>query len=232
MSKNREARNSIGIILEEMMDEQEENYDNVIIPGEIDKKMLDFMKTADEQRERKYTKKRRKKYSQICVAAVVAIIVTTTITVASVDALRIKYFGFLLKQNEGNISFTPKEDPDNLLAGWSDYWYPEYIPEGFELIYVENNQIEKLLRFDSKETDAFIIITEDFVQGNIGMDTDWATMTEMEVNGVNGYLFEDDSSNLRTLMWMKDDVTFMVCGNNTRDSQMIIKMGESLKYVK
>lgn len=232
MSKNREARNSIGIILEEMMDEQEENYDNVIIPGEIDKKMLDFMKTADEQRERKYTKKREKKYSQICVAAVVAIIVTTTITVASVDALRIKYFGFLLKQNEGNISFTPKEDPDNLLAGWSDYWYPEYIPEGFELIYVENNQIEKLLRFDSKETDAFIIITEDFVQGNIGMDTDWATMTEMEVNGVNGYLFEDDSSNLRTLMWMKDDVTFMVCGNNTRDSQMIIKMGESLKYVK
>ncbi|MEG2785802.1 MAG: DUF4367 domain-containing protein, partial [Anaerovoracaceae bacterium] len=194
MSKNREARNSIGIILEEMMDEQEENYDNVIIPGEIDKKMLDFMKTADEQRERKYTKKREKKYSQICVAAVVAIIVTTTITVASVDALRIKYFGFLLKQNEGNISFTPKEDPDNLLAGWSDYWYPEYIPEGFELIYVENNQIEKLLRFDSKETDAFIIITEDFVQGNIGMDTDWATMTEMEVNGVNGYLFEDDSS--------------------------------------
>ncbi|MEG2528769.1 MAG: hypothetical protein RSB02_01725, partial [Anaerovoracaceae bacterium] len=65
MSKNREARNSIGIILEEIMDEQEDNYDNVIIPSEIDKKMLDFMNTADDHIKIKNIKKRRKKYSQI-----------------------------------------------------------------------------------------------------------------------------------------------------------------------
>ena len=69
------------------------------------------------------------------------------------EAFRIKVFSFFSNDSDGSVTIRSEEN--QLLAGWEDYWYPEYMPDGFELVGAEEDDMGKYMLFESDNSDEY-----------------------------------------------------------------------------
>ena len=124
------------------------------------------------------------------------------------------------------------ENEEELLAGWSDYWYPEYMPEGFILDGAEADEIEKAMHFSLVNGDAEIIISAKnsdnrVIEHNIE-DTE---MEEVNIGYYKGYMFTDKLYNTCDVIWQTDETLIVIFAINYTDKGQILKIAENLKYI-
>lgn len=217
------------IIFESLDIPTDEELANIVIPKELDEKMLAYVRQVDRDNEVKRKKARRKKITQVCAASLAVVLLSGTITVASVDALRVKYFGFLTNENEDSIEFKPN-DKSPLLEGWSDFWYPEYVPEGFELTYVSDDGVEKLLFFETSDKKQSIAVSVLPADAHLGYDIEHGDMEQIKIDGDQGYILKDNENKNINFIAMKAENTIMIDASGYLDDEEIIKMAESLVF--
>lgn len=95
------------------------------------------MAEADRQETGKKSSGRIVKKLSIAACVALAVFVgTSAILVTNVDAVRDKFRNFIMEEEPTHITLTPNSEenglPDGIPATWEGFWYPDYLPEGFE----------------------------------------------------------------------------------------------------
>ena len=87
-------------------------------------------------REREKSKRRAmwRSIGRIAAIFLVCITVAGGIGMGTSEAFRTRVFEFFSSDEESYAGFRSNTEED-MLAGWSDYWYPEYMPDGFIMTY-------------------------------------------------------------------------------------------------
>ena len=146
--------------------------------------------------------------------------VAMTVVTMSVDAWRIRFFNMI---KEAEQKYTSVEMVENMYIlsnsdipeSWRGYYYPEALPEGYELDEATINGDVGIMIFSSGNLDKII-----FYQGAISGKT-----IEVEVKGHEGLLVEKEDLNI--LMWQDNINMYYIHGNI--DKLMLLKMADNVR---
>ena len=214
---------AVSEMLEKMGKELEEEYKNMedIPPDpEAGKK---FYKAID----REYKKGRRRafgkkaaKFGRYAVTVCAAVIVAVSISVVSVDALRVKFLDWL-----ANIHST--HDSYNDFSHMNDVYFPEHIPNGYSLKTFNNEGvlISETFTDSSDNYIKLIICPEDFV---LNSDNEENDIENVNVNNSTGiYMIKDK---FVSLIWNVDGKKYTMSTNDVSISkEELVKIAQSIK---
>ena len=214
---------AVSEMLEKMGKELEEEYKNMedIPPDpEAGKK---FYKAID----REYKKGRRREFGQkaakfgrYAVTVCAAVIVAVSISVVSVDALRVKFLDWL-----ANIHST--HDSYNDFSHMNDVYFPEHIPNGYSLKTFNNEGvlISETFTDSSDNYIKLIICPEDFV---LNSDNEENDIENVNVNNSTGiYMIKDE---FVSLIWNVDGKKYTMSTNDVSISkEELVKIAQSIK---
>lgn len=196
-----------------------------------DEKILAMLRQKD--RERAAARRRKKIDKAVRIAAIflISIVMVGAIGMGTSEAFRIKVFSFF--SNDGDGSVTIRSEENQFLAGWEDYWYPEYMPDGFELVGAEQDDMGKYMLFESDNSDESIniIISKEnnFV---IEQNTEETTIEEVEIGYHKGYIATDSLYNTCIVTWQTDEHLIEISSRNFSDKEELIRIAENMKYIK
>lgn len=214
---------AVSEMLEKMGKELEEEYKNMedIPPDpEAGKK---FYKAID----REYKKGRRRafgkkaaKFGRYAVTVCAAVIVAVSISVVSVDALRVKFLDWL-------ANIRPTHTTYNDFSNLTNISVPEYIPTEYSLQSLSYEGVVTLETYVNSE-DKYITITicpEDYV---FNADNEEINTEKVDINNSVGfYSFKDE---FISLIWNFDGKNHTISTNDTSLSkEEIVKIAQSIK---
>lgn len=214
---------AVSEMLEKMGKELEEEYKNMedIPPDpEAGKK---FYKAID----REYKKGRRRafgkkaaKFGRYAVTVCAAVIVAVSISVVSVDALRVKFLDWL-------ANIRPTHTTYNDYSHLNDMYFPEHIPSGYSLQSFSHEGALTTENFTNLE-DNHIMLTicpEDYVYNADNENTDNEVIKINDSVGI--YFVKDDCI---TLIWNKEGNNYTISTNDFSISKdEIVKIAQSIK---
>lgn len=236
MKKQREEKlleavyHNIGSLYVESASEELENIEKMEYPASLDEWFYGYI----EELEKKEKKKMRKLFfkCQLQRAAVVFVALTIGFTslMVGVEAFRVEVMRmfFDVQETYTEISFKETDTvPSELLVDMKYYYYPEYIPKGYELIEV-SGQKTMFKSFDFKnESKKRIVFTQSPPSMRTLLDTEDAIVENIAILGMEGFYVEKNG--FRTLMWHNDETVFRITTQTTK--QELFKMAESMKFV-
>lgn len=196
-----------------------------------DEEILSMLKNKDKSRVKAKKYQKLNKLTRAAAVFLISFVVVGAIGVGTSEAFRVKVFSIFKNDDTGSVTMI-NENEEELLAGWSDYWYPEYMPEGFILDGAEADEIEKAMHFSLVNGDAEIIISAKnsdnrVIEHNIE-DTE---MEEVNIGYYKGYMFTDKLYNTCDVIWQTDETLIVIFAINYTDKGQILKIAENLKYI-
>lgn len=198
---------------------------------EPDEKILAMLRQKDRERAAAGRRKKINKVVRMAAIFLISIVMVGAIGMGTSEAFRIKVFSFF--SNDGDGSVTIRNEESQLLAGWEDYWYPEYMPEGFEFVGAEQDDMGKYLLFELENSDESIniIMTKEnnFV---IEQNTEETTIEEVEIGYHKGYIATDSLYNTCIVTWQTDEHLIEISSRNFSDKEELIRIAENMKYIK
>ncbi len=159
------------------------------------------------------------------------LVVAGTIGVATSDAFKAKLFNVFISEETGSVALesVPEDSP---MENWSDYWYPEYIPDGFKFTAAEESNFDKIIRFDSIDSDQYIIISMWNSEGSVtAYNMDGVEYGSISIGEYEGYYFTDEKDGSCIVTWLTEEQTIRIISQYV-DKSEIIKVAESMTYVK
>ncbi|MCI8608831.1 MAG: DUF4367 domain-containing protein [Firmicutes bacterium] len=155
----------------------------------------------------------------------------TVIAMETSEAFRVRVYSLLFDESAGGVTLLPEEE-NSLISEWTDYWYPTYVPDGFQMVAAEKRDGESIIAFESNDGEKRFYIDEFSFNAVMGHDTDTNTVEEVRIGYYKGYLFEDVQNQNITIYWMTDDRQMVVGATGEMDKETIIKIAEGLEYRK
>ena len=225
----REAAEAISRQYAAEMDAMEN--DPVEVPEELDRKILQMAREYDAKHRQEIWKKRGRTALRTAAVFAAFVLGIGAIGMSTSEAFRLRIFSMFENRNDGAVAF--RDDAAyELLKGWSDYWYPEYLPEGYYLLTAEeNDDFDKIILFKSTD-DNEIRIYETNSGGMPEIDKDTNLYEEIYINSETAYLFSDIEQQKYHLLWQAEDCIFRITFSNFDEKEEIIRTADSLKYIK
>lgn len=223
---------------EEMLnefDQWEKEVSDVNVPENTESeilKMAEFFHKLQKKEE-----KRKRLIKCVKVAAIVILAVTTALTTltVSVEAVRNRVFDFLFQENEVYMNVIPvetsgsHEEIKRLLPGdWENFYYPNYLPEGYHFEEAEKDGIFSMLAFINEDEDVLLFSQQPADEGRLIVDNEDTEKGELTINGNNA--FWTSKNNETTLVWNQNGTRLMVSGQAELD--VLIQLAESLIFIK
>lgn len=197
---------------------------------EIDTRSLDLWFEGFIRKEKRKKKNEQQIYllKRILKFAAIILLVfalgVSTLTITS-EAFRTKFFNMVIEMQEEFTDITFSEQTENLLEGWSNYYIPEYIPEGYDLKEAnEHGSLQSMLYRNSAEQEIMFLVAP--LTGSASVDTEEAVVTNIEIQGMKGLLIEKEDRVI--IVWSNNDSMFQLIGLN---KQEMIQIAESIKKV-
>ncbi|MCI8631099.1 MAG: DUF4367 domain-containing protein, partial [Firmicutes bacterium] len=165
------------------------------IPKEHDKILLEMAREYDAKMRR--TVHRRKGKRALRIAAVIAVVIMGlgSIGISASEAFRMRVFSLFENKEDGAVVFRNDTEYE-LLSGWSDYWYPEYLPDGYYLLTAEeSNNMGKFMLFKSVNNDE-IRMYESTSDNAFSVDSDTNVYEKIYINSEEAYIFQDIEDNI------------------------------------
>ena len=175
------------LISKAMREIRDEEADSLLENSPEDQRYLEFLETSREKRMKKMMRRLRwislkkqfftvaPRTMRFAVAALGILCIGLTTAFASSETFRVRVFSMFAEDHGQYTAIVPN--------GWEGRYYPSYIPDGFEVINVENlsDQIF-LISFENKNNEylTFEEMTED-AESNI--DTENAQVYYTEIHG-------------------------------------------------
>lgn len=205
--------------------------DPVEVPEELDRKILQMAREYDAKHRQEIWKKRGRTALRTAAVFVAFVLGIGAIGMSTSEAFRMRIFSMFENRNDGAVAF--RDDAAyELLKDWTDYWYPEYLPEGYYLLTAEeNDDFDKIILFKSTD-DNEIRIYETNSGGMPEIDKDTNLYEEIYINSETAYLFSDIEQQKYHLLWQTEDCIFRITFSNFDEKEEIIRTADSLKYIK
>ena len=186
------------LISKAMREIRDEEADSLLESSPEDQRYLEFLETSREKRMKKMTRRLRwislkkqfftvvPRTMRFAVAALGILCIGLTTAFASSETFRVRVFSMFAEDHGQYTAIGLREDEQKAFDvpnGWEGMYYPTYIPDGFEVINVENlSEQIFLISFENKNNEylTFEEMTED-AESNI--DTENAQVYYTEIHG-------------------------------------------------
>ena len=186
------------LISKAMREIRDEEADSLLESSPEDQRYLEFLETNREKRMEKMMRRLRwislkkqffivaHRTMRFAVAALGILCIGLTTAFASSETFRVRVFSMFAEDRGQYTAIGLREDEQNAFDvpnGWEGMYYPTYIPDGFEVINVENlSEQIFLISFENKNNEylTFEEMTED-AESNI--DTENAQVYYTEIHG-------------------------------------------------
>ncbi len=201
--------------------------------NEASKEMIDEMPPCEEvefskEHEAKMRKLfagkvRKKKYIKRILVIAAVMVAILSVSVMSVQGLRIRFMNFILNFTESNTKITyvdETEDKNSYTVG--DIVF-EYLPSGFTLDSTRNQG--KVVYIDFVNNDKFILIKINTKVFESNVDTEKADAELVVINGIESFVTQKDD--VFIINWNNGSKAFDIQGNI--DRKEIIQVAENIK---
>ena len=186
------------LISQAMREIRNEEADSLLECSPEDQRYLEFLETSREKRMKKMMRRLRwislkkqfftvvPRTMRFAVAALGILCIGLTTAFASSETFRVRVFSMFAEDHGQYTAIGLREDEQKAFDvpnGWEGMYYPTYIPDGFEVINVENlSEQIFLISFENKNNEylTFEEMTED-AESNI--DTENAQVYYTEIHG-------------------------------------------------
>jgi len=186
------------LISKAMREIRDEEADSLLECSPEDQRYLEFLETSREKRMEKMMRRLRwislkkqfftvvPRTMRFAVAALGILCIGLTTAFASSETFRVRVFSMFAEDHGQYTAIGLREDEQKAFDvpnGWEGMYYPTYIPDGFEVINVENlSEQIFLISFENKNNEylTFEEMTED-AESNI--DTENAQVYYTEIHG-------------------------------------------------
>lgn len=186
------------LISKAMREIRDEEADSLLESSPEDQRYLEFLETSREKRVKKMMRRLRwislkkqlftvtPRTVRFAVAALGILCIGLTTAFASSETFRVRVFSMFAEDYGQYTAIGLREDEQKAFDvpnGWEGMYYPTYIPDGFEVINVENlSEQIFLISFENKNNEylTFEEMTED-AESNI--DTENAQVYYTEIHG-------------------------------------------------
>jgi len=186
------------LISKAMREIRDEEADSLLESSPEDQRYLEFLETSREKRMKKMMRRLRwislkkqfftvvPRTMRFAVAALGILCIGLTTAFASSETFRVRVFSMFAEDHGQYTAIGLREDEQKAFDvpnGWEGMYYPTYIPDGFEVISVENlSEQIFLISFENKNNEylTFEEMTED-AESNI--DTENARVYYTEIHG-------------------------------------------------
>ena len=186
------------LISKAMREIRDEEADSLLECSPEDQRYLEFLETSREKRMEKMMRRLRwislkkqfftvvPRTMRFAVAALGILCIGLTTAFASSETFRVRVFSMFAEDHGQYTAIGLREDEQKAFDvpnGWEGMYYPTYIPDGFEVINVENlSEQIFLISFENKNNEylTFEEMTED-AESNI--DTENARVYYTEIHG-------------------------------------------------
>ena len=186
------------LISKAMREIRDEEADSLLESSPKDQRYLEFLETSREKRMKKMMRRLRwislkkqffivaPRTMRFAVAALGILCIGLTTVFASSETFRVRVFSMFAEDHGQYTAIGLREDEQKAFDvpnGWEGMYYPTYIPDGFEVINVENlSEQIFLISFENKNNEylTFEEMTED-AESNI--DTENAQVYYTEIHG-------------------------------------------------
>ena len=186
------------LISKAMREIRDEEADSLLESSPKDQRYLEFLETSREKRMKKMMRRLRwislkkqffavaPRTMRFAVAALGILCIGLTTAFASSETFRVRVFSMFAEDHGQYTAIGLREDEQKAFDvpnGWEGMYYPTYIPDGFEVINVENlSEQIFLISFENKNNEylTFEEMTED-AESNI--DTENAQVYYTKIHG-------------------------------------------------
>ena len=186
------------LISKAMREIRDKEADSLLESSPEDQRYLEFLETSREKRMKKMIRRLRwislkkqfftvvPRTMRFAVAALGILCIGLTTAFASSETFRVRVFSMFAEDHGQYTAIGLREDEQKAFDvpnGWEGMYYPSYIPDGFEVINVENlSEQIFLISFENKNNEylTFEEMTED-AESNI--DTENAQVYYTEIHG-------------------------------------------------
>lgn len=197
------------------------------IPKELDEKQRALIRELEAERKAEKRVYRRKRGIQ----TVAAILLCTTLTVGTSmgvsEGFRKKVFQIFNYEQDGAIALRAEEEA--LIGSWSDYWYPTYLPEGFNMVGAE--ETDHFILYQN-EAGSEIRIFENSPDNVPVFDIDTFEKREIDIGAYDGNLFTSNIDKTIYVIWTTESRVMLMTFKELRDENQIKNILEGLEYIK
>lgn len=198
-------------------------------PIHLDK---EFLKTAMEYDEKQ--RKKKKMYSALSKVAIILLGLVLSFEIVlpeKASAFHAKVFELIFNDMAGSVSLNNENEYD-LIGNWSDYYYPDYMSDGYVLTAAEKQEFESVLLYENAENNTTIRIMDQPLDFSFNVDTDSTEMSNVKVGIYDGNLFVGIDYDGLLLTWVQDNSRIIITTTKDLSKEEIVRIGENLKYIK
>jgi len=210
------------------LDNLEHENRDIHIPADFDEKMLWVARKKDAERRSSARKRQLNKWFRVAAVVLICAISVGSMGILTSEAFRkniIKVF-----PNEMSESVTLyNADEERMIGTWTEYWYPDVLPEGFVLTAAE--EADHFLYYENAEEGLQMCIFEQSLDSSVTFDTAKTQMEKFEINYNEVYLFKAEDSNLQCATWQNDDHIMMISFDGQWEKTDIMEVIKGLKYI-
>lgn len=219
---------AVSEMLEKFGKELEEEYKNMDDIPDNPEAGEKFYKALDREyrkgRIRSFVKKAAT-FGRYAVTVCAVIIVFFSISVVSVDALRIKFLDWLTNIHSTHTTYNDSYSINDVIS-------PGYLPDGYSLQSYNKDGTLTTQKFvnDNGKSISIIISTNISNSSNVVINTDNdSTYSEtIDVNGNTAVYTPKDGGS--SLMWIDDNTSFFITStDDTTTKEILVKIAQSLK---
>ena len=179
---------------------------------------------------RKKTAYWMKRFTRFTAVFLICFVSMGGIALGASETLREQVFSLFYNEDAGSVTLRSETEAD-MIVNWDDYWYPEWLPEGFYMMGANREDCLFML-FASKNDSCEIRIREYSLNASISMDIDTADVENTKVGDKNVVISVDEINNTMMAVWMTDTRILKINVKESTDMEMLIKIIENMKYVK
>ena len=164
-----------------------------------------------------------KSYLKRASTIVAVFIIISGISIASVQAWRIRFLNFIMHITESNTELRYKENDTESNSYSADDVNLEYVPNGFNLSESRNSSGKIYLRFENKNLTFSLYIRQ--LDSTLNVDTENADAKVIKLNGKDAFITE--KGDIISIIWNSETKSFALSGNLSEEE--IIKIAENIK---
>lgn len=197
----------------------------VEVPKSLDRWFHEFNNNLESKATKnRYKNKFKNIISKVAIIFLILVISMVALTV-TVDAFRVKLFNVIIKNTEKylDIEVNDESEINNIKENIEDYYEVGYIPNGFELDYIENLGDTKIVIYVNNKNEE-ILFNQSPNGTNFQLDSEDAVVKEVDIMGNKGVILNKEGKT--TLFWNNEECSFYLL--STIDEKELIFIAKSL----
>lgn len=201
--------------------------DAIEIPAKLHRDMLAMAREIDAARKEEHRRNRWKRQLRTVAAVLLCTTVTVGMTMGVSEGFRKKVFEIFNYEQEGAVAL--RTDEEEMIGTWSDYWYPTYLPDGYQIVAAEETDHFMLFQNSKRER---IRLYENGEESAFSFDTDSLEKETIHIGPHEGSLFFSETGENSFAIWMTDTRTMVLQFEGLTDESEINQILEGIEYIK